>query len=906
MKLTIQRSFFAACITLATILSIGTATNYAQAQAATGGRLRFVHGVPGAPAVDISIDDVLAVRNLAYATATRYLNVPAGDHTLAIAATGTTNTIFKGKVSVNPGQAQTVIVQGTIAAVELGVYEDDLGPLAPGNTRLTAIHAIKDAPAIDILKSDNSPLIQGLKYGAPYGGFDIPAGALGILVVPAGGDASAALVKDTLALVAGTHNVVVALGTVGGAVKPSYLLLTAATDADNPATVDWVSFVHAASGAQAVDIYAGDKLIAPALSFGSATPHIALDPKSGSITVRAAGSAASSAALATLTDLGLAVGGSGTLVISGADGNLTTTVAQDSNATLDAKTVRINVINVARGASQANAGTATLALNGKSLVSDPSKSSTSTELPAGTYDVSVTVDKPAIQLVSKGLALSGGVLYDLVVAGNDQDSKLIVVGTGINEQPSSVPAAPGTVVAQADTAVPAATDAAQPAQTADVQSTTAATAAALAPTDTLAPPTIVPTTAPVQPTTVPPTEVLVGQAPTVTLAAPDTSADQPTETLAPVQPTATPQGVVALVETNEGVNQKIRQYPSTDALTLFLVPSGESFTVLGVRGPVSKPGAAPTTAPTKGPTPTLSAANVTMDQIWLYVRYDVPNGGGSVTGWSNAGTLLVSNKGRNFRKVEDVLDNLSLKEIPADQVGENATSATAVPGDSNAIIGTIVNLADGVNANLRRTPGLDGEVLTPIPLNDQVVVLQQIDLKAGTPVVGSPDSTTWLFVRYTKDTGSYTGWITAQYVQLSRRGRKLDLDPTVVPVATGIQRGGTQGNVEPVKPPAAAGLIATVSNINQDTHLNLRRTPDANSESLVQIAAGEELQVEGRNGDGNWLKVQYQGQEGWINSEFVTITKNGKAYKIPDISIVTGEKDTTGIATPGPSPTATT
>ena len=188
-----------------------------------------------------------------------------------------------------------------------------------------------------------------------------------------------------------------------------------------------------------------------------------------------------------------------------------------------------------------------------------------------------------------------------------------------------------------------------------------------------------------------------------------------------------------------------------------------------------------------------------------------------------------------------------------------------------------------------------------------MVVLQQVNLKGGTPVAGTPgapDANTWLFVRYTKDTGTFTGWVTAQYVKLTFHGRKVDLDPTQVPVAKDIQRGTTEGNVEPVKPVTGTGLIATVSNINQDTHLNLRSNPDANSEALVQIGAGEELQVEGRTGDGNWLKVQYQGQEGWINSQYVKVTKNGRTYKIPDITIVTGEKDTTGIATPGPSPTA--
>src|SRR5258708_36909004 len=117
----------------------------------------------------------------------------------------------------------------------------------------------------------------------------------------------------------------------------------------------------------------------------------------------------------------------------------------------------------------------------------------------------------------------------------------------------------------------------------------------------------------------------------------------------------------------------------------------------------------------------------------------------------------------------------------------------------------------------------------------------------------------WLFVRYHRDAGWYRGWISAQYVKLTRRGRTIDLtaNPTEVPVAKDIQRGGTEGNVQPVKPPAAAGLIATVSNINQDTHLNLRRDPNATSEALIQIGAGKAVQVLGCNGDGNWIKVPF-------------------------------------------------
>src|SRR5258706_7739047 len=220
------------------ILTIGLSalTRQTLAQTTAGGRLRFVHAVPGAPAVDITIDKVVAARSLEYAQATRFLSVPAGDHNVVISASGDTKPLFQGKVSVGGGQAETVIAQGAAAAVDVGIYEDDLGPVALGNTRFTASHALKDAPAIDVIKADGSPLIQGLKYGTVYGAFDIPAASMNLVVVPAGADAKSVVVKaDNVPVIAGPHNRLVVLGNIDGSVTPPYLLLTAATDPENPA-----------------------------------------------------------------------------------------------------------------------------------------------------------------------------------------------------------------------------------------------------------------------------------------------------------------------------------------------------------------------------------------------------------------------------------------------------------------------------------------------------------------------------------------------------------------------------------------------------------------------------------------------------------------------------------------------
>jgi uncharacterized protein YgiM (DUF1202 family) len=224
-----------------------------------------------------------------------------------------------------------------------------------------------------------------------------------------------------------------------------------------------------------------------------------------------------------------------------------------------------------------------------------------------------------------------------------------------------------------------------------------------------------------------------------------------------------------------------------------------------------------------------------------------------------------------------------------------------VAADPNNIIGTIT-VDEGRNLQLRRTPGIDGESLALVPSGAQVIVIEKTDIPPK-GFVGEPTNPTWLFCRYETESGAVIGWLNLQFVKLTRRDRPVEIGD--VPVAKEIQRGYLTGNATVVKPPAAPGIVALVDKVNAGVNLQLRRDPKADAESLALIPAGTELPVLGRSGDGNWLQVRFADKEGWINSQFVSISKSGKPVKIEEITIITGEKDTTTLATPGASPTAT-
>jgi hypothetical protein len=805
------------------------------AQDATLSKVRFVHGVAGAADVDIYLDGQLAASGLSFGAATRFLNVPIGTRALTVTVNGNAVPIFQGSLPIGADFAYTAVVQGTPTALEVGLYEDDLAPVRPGNIRFGAIHAIKDAPPVDVIQVSGAlefPLAQGLTYGQPYGTVDIPLSGGDLVVVPAGAPLDSALARNQLPLVAGTYNTVVVLGA-----GPSVALLAlservAAEDAANSALV---SFVHASAEAPAVDIYVNDSLVAVNVPFGVGMPHVNLPSGEAKIAVRAAGSSAESAPVLQ-AETTLPSGAAATVVISGAPDALTATVYADNIAPLSAESARMRLINAL------NSDLAFLTLDEETVVQ--SSQASGREVKKGVFAAELGIFGKELSLRST-LVLNGGVLHNFILAGTESAPELIYVATSLNEQLGS-----------AAVVVPAAAEA------------------------TPLPPDLV-----VAPTPTP----IVGAIPTVApVLIPTISVAIPT--VAPpafTQPTPTPfgfTGITGIVDTDPGVNLKIREYPRTDARTLALAPSRTLLRIEGVRGPARLPD-----EPTPEATATLDPQGVRIQDIWVFVTWELPDGG-KITGWTKPEFLVVTDA--RGRRIFTAAEMLTFPQVPENEFGEISTSlATPVAADLNLIIAT-VNVDPGVNLQLRRTPDIAAESLALLPLGTQLVVLEKTEVASRGGLVGEPSSLIWLYVRFSTENGTLTGWVNSQFVTLSQNGRPFALSD--VPTAAEVRVGGLQGSPLVAPPPPATQVVtATIDKVDPGANLHLRRNPDASSESLGLIPSGTQLEVLGRNGDGTWLQVEYNGVRGWINASFVSVTRGGRPYKIEDIPNVLAEPTAT-------------
>ena len=136
------------------------------ARAATA-EVRVFHGHPGAGPLDLQVDGALRLRRVAEGTATVYLRLPSGRHTLVVRrSTGGRRALARLRVVLRAGRAHTVAATGRPGQPRLRLLVDDRRRLrrAP---RLRLVHLLPGGPALRLgYPEDGTTAVRRLAYGA--------------------------------------------------------------------------------------------------------------------------------------------------------------------------------------------------------------------------------------------------------------------------------------------------------------------------------------------------------------------------------------------------------------------------------------------------------------------------------------------------------------------------------------------------------------------------------------------------------------------------------------------------------------------------------------------------------------------------------------------------------------------
>lgn len=847
-------------------------------------RVRFLHAVPGGPAVDVYVNGELAVEGLLFGEVTPHLYVPVADQQIALRASGSAidaAPLLETTVSLVPNLAYTLIAQGAPESLSAVLYEDILDPIDVGLARMTAINAIADAPPLDIVRTDGGPLLQGVNYGAQYGTVNIGAGVQDLVMVPAGGavESAVALIGE-VPLRSGVLYTFVALGTLDGDTASSALVI--ATPVNGAEGAALVQVAHGSPDAPAVDVYANDTLIVPALELGELTGHLAVPAGDYTLALRPAGTAATDEPVAQAS-VTLEADTATTVVAVGqaADETLALTAFADTIADVDPTMARLTVVNAVPDApvsvtlSNDSVLTTSLANAAQSMVMD---------VAPGNYMVfpSVELADSPVSLVVPETTYVGGTYYTVLVYGGGASAAPYdarVQGTPVNVTVGSLPVQMNVSVAAATDgeslpgednaqAAPEVTDAAN----AQREEPEATEAVVLEPVETE------PAADSASSDNGQNDSELVGGNGGDAASAPQAT-EPPQNTPQPIQPQVVP---IAYVELSPDVNLHCRELPGPEMRSLGLIPGGTTLTVIGRTGIPLVP---ETGSATPEPTPDYEA----VEDFWVSVQWDTP-GGGFLRCWVKKEFIRIEYRGRLVDTVEEMWD---LPEEPFNRPGENASADVPMTTPLfDAVIAT-VELEPGVSLQLRVYPETDAESLGLVPAQAQLEVLGYAEAPSGGGV-GQPTSPYWLYVRYRTENGGATiGWVSAQYVSLSRLGREVDIID--VPLADETEAGYFEAPGEaPVIPIELQEVVGTVD-LNPGANLNLRDRPANDARVVVGIPSGDSMILNGRNGDGTWVQVTYESAsgdlEGWVASQYLIITRGGQDYDVADLPILTGEAD---------------
>lgn len=811
-----------------------------QAQATI--RARFIHAASEHPSLDIYVNGELTLSGLAAGAASAYLGAPAGANEVRGYLEGSTTQRFADVAALDYDASAVILLSD--AGAPVAVIADDLSPLEFGMSRVLLVNALNGGASLGI-SSPQSELLSNAAVapGAAIGPIELAAGQFAFSLLSSNGESDVARHDFSAALPAATSSLLVIHGEPD---RPQLLHAQAAADAAEAS--GRVRFVHAVQGAAPVDLSIDDRLIIPGLAFAAPSEHIALPVGSHQLSLSLGETALAS------FNLDVSEGGMQTVVVIGSPGSLEVHAYHDSLQDLNASSALVNLINAVP-----NSAVSRLRLDSGAIVAADvafGEAGGEAQIVPGRQSLAMALDigDERGTIAAPAASFYAGSYYNLIaLAGNAFTApRLLIAETSLMRR---VTASPPPLEAAVEEAADTSPEDATPAD------------AAAAPEEAS------------EPGAASESDVEVNQAGDAKAAfSSESPAADASET--PPGPGA---GLVAVspfavVDLVPSARLQLRQYPSSQALSLGLLPGGTQIIVLGRRGPTEFfPGDTPIlpidmSDYTADPAAALyPVQDLPPADTWLFIMYQTEDGG-ALVGWVNALYLQV------FDETGEEQRLASLPMVRQNRAGSTYNTELRSPELADYISARVYHLDADALLNLRAANNAESEVMTQLAPNAEL------------KLIGLDADDTWVFVDYATDSGELIrGWASAKYIQFFLSGEPVSvntlraLDEMVAPQIDDGVRGSVR--IAPVAPPTplpppddmTQGIVGEIA-LDPGAMLHLRRGPAANTESLALIPAGTKVMISGITKNNEWLKASYQKVDGWISAHYVALLLRGRLY----------------------------
>lgn len=113
-------------------------------------RLMVVHASPNAPAVDVRVNNAVALTGLAYSDNSDYASVNAGQTNLKVSPAGTTTYVIDANVNLMANNNYSVFAIDSVSKIKAALVSDNLATPAAGKAHVRFFHFSPNAPSVDI------------------------------------------------------------------------------------------------------------------------------------------------------------------------------------------------------------------------------------------------------------------------------------------------------------------------------------------------------------------------------------------------------------------------------------------------------------------------------------------------------------------------------------------------------------------------------------------------------------------------------------------------------------------------------------------------------------------------------------------------------------------------------------